>query len=82
MVTFRIMIIKVNHRIQKATKMQEILTRYGCNVKVRLGMHETGDACSNQGLIILQLGGDDETIKAFEKELCEIEGVEAKLVEI
>ena len=80
--TFKIMVVKVNRRVQKANEMQEILTKFGCNIKVRLGLHEAGDVCSNQGLIILQLAGDDKEIKAFEKELSGIDGVDAKLVEI
>lgn len=80
--TFKIMVVKVNRRVQKANEMQEILTKFGCNIKVRLGLHEAGDVCSNQGLIILQLAGDDAEIKAFEKELSGIDGVDAKLVEI
>lgn len=82
MKTFRIMLIKVNRRVQKAPAMQEVLTRFGCNIKVRLGLHEAGDACSNEGLILLQLTGGDEAIGTFEKELCAIDGVSAKLVAI
>ena len=80
--TFKIMVIKVNHRVQKAPEMQEILTKFGCNIKVRLGLHEAGDACSNQGLIILQLAGGEDEISSFEKELSALDGVNAKLVEI
>lgn len=80
--TFKIMIVKVDHRVQKVAEMQEVLTKFGCSIKVRLGLHEAGDACSNQGLIILQLTGDTDEIGTFEKELTAIEGVSAKLVEI
>lgn len=79
---FNIMIIKVNHRIQKAPDMQEILTKYGCNIKVRLGLHEMGNACSNQGLILLQVCGDDKVIDAFREELCSLDGVNAKCIKI
>ena len=80
--TYKIMIVKVNHRAQKATEMQEILTKFGCIIKVRLGLHEAGDVCSNQGLIILQLAGEGEEVTNFEKELSAIDGVSAKYVEI
>jgi hypothetical protein len=80
--TFKIMLVKVSHRVQEANEMQGVLTKYGCNIKVRLGLHEAGNACSNQGLIILQLAGIDGEINAFEKELCGIDGVSAKFVEI
>jgi hypothetical protein len=80
--TFKIMLVKVNHRVQKVPEMQEVLTKYGCSIKMRLGLHEAGDVCSNQGLIILQLTGDEKEIKAFEKELSSVEGISVKLVEI
>lgn len=82
MENFKVMLIKVNHRVQKAPEMQEILTKYGCNIKVRLGLHEAGDVCSNQGLIILQLTGGEEAIDKFEKELNALEGVNARVIEI
>lgn len=80
--TFKIMLVKVNHRVQKVPEMQEVLTKYGCSIKMRLGLHEAGDVCSNQGLIILQLTGDEKEINAFEKELSSVEGISVKLVEI
>jgi cytolysin (calcineurin-like family phosphatase) len=76
------MLIKLDQRIQKAVDVQALLTRYGCNVKMRLGLHEAGDVCSNQGLILLQLTGEGKELKQFEKELNEIEGVKAKMVGI
>jgi hypothetical protein len=76
------MIIKVDARVQKAPEMQEVITKYGCSIKVRLGLHEAGDVCSNQGLIIMQLAGKDEENNEFAKELNAIEGIKAKLVEI
>lgn len=79
---FKVMLLKVNHRVQKAAEMQEMLTKYGCCIKMRLGLHEAGDVCSNQGLIILQLAGAEEEIKKFEVEIGKIEGISAKLVEI
>ena len=79
---FKIMVVKVNHRVQKVPEMQQVFTKYGCNIKMRLGLHEAGDVCANQGLIILQLAGDEEEIRSFEKELSETEGISAKLVEI
>ena len=35
------------------------LTEYGCNIKLRVGLHETGeDFCSDDGVIMLQACGD------------------------
>lgn len=79
---FEVMLIKIDQRMKKAGDVQSLLTKYGCNVKMRLGLHEAGDVCSNQGLIILQLAGEEDEIKAFEKELGGIDGVKAKIVGI
>lgn len=82
MENFDIMVIKVDQRVQKATEMQSVFTKFGCNIKVRLGLHEAGDTCSNQGLIILQTVGDKSELAAFEKELNAISGVTAKSLAI
>lgn len=79
---YNVMAVLVNHRSKKAPEMQEVLTRHGCIIKVRLGLHEAGDACSEEGLIILQLCGSKEAIKALEEELNGLEGVKARNMEI
>ena len=37
-----IMAVLQEHRVETATKVQEILTRFGCNIRVRLGLHDAG----------------------------------------
>lgn len=79
---FQLMLIKVNQRVQKATEVQSLLTEYGCLIKMRLGLHEAGDQCSNQGLIILQLTGGQDERQEFERRLGEIKGVTFKVTGI
>jgi metal-responsive CopG/Arc/MetJ family transcriptional regulator len=76
------MAVLVNYRSRYAGEIQQILTRYGCLIKVRLGLHEAGNVCSENGLIILQLDGEKGEIIAFHDELNGIEGVTAKIMEI
>ena len=78
MVCYNVMTLLVNNRRQNAPKLQEVLTESGCIIKVRLGLHEAGDFCSNEGLIILQLTGSKEEIVALETKLNELEGIKAK----
>ncbi len=74
-----IMILVLNNRVKNAVKLQDVLTESGCMIKMRLGLHEAEtDACSNEGLIILQLVGSDEEINALEKKLNSVEGVKAR----
>ena len=76
-----IMAILVDNRTHSAPKVQEILTKYGCNIKVRLGLHEVDERhCSDEGLIILQLCGSEEDIKKLEDELNSLERVKAKKI--
>lgn len=79
---FNIMAVAVNHRVKNATEVQSVLTKYGCIISVRLGLHEAGDVCSDSGLIILQLTGSPAEIISFTGELNSITGVEAKTMEL
>lgn len=82
MACYNVMTLLVNNRVQNAPKLQEELTKSGCMIKVRLGLHEAGDVCSNDGLIVLQLTGSKEEIAALEKTLNSLEGIVAKNNEI
>lgn len=74
--------VKVNGRDAKASVVQEILTRYGCNIKTRVGFHEVNeDQCSMDGILILQLFGKDAEIQAMINELEKLDGVSAKTIE-
>lgn len=79
---YNIMAVVVNYRSQKAEEIQKIFTKHGCLIKVRLGLHETGNCCAEDGLIILQLEGAAAEIAEFGQELNSVAGVKAKLMEI
>lgn len=82
MACYNIMTILVNHRSKNTNELQKVLTKYGCMVKVRLGLHEAENVCSEEGLIILQLNGSNGEIEEFKKELNSLEGILAKSVEM
>lgn len=67
----QIMGIQVGNRESEALKVQELLTKNGCIIKTRLGMHESSEvSCSITGLIILEFLPDKEAeIAVMEKEL-------------
>jgi hypothetical protein len=74
-----IMAVLQENRVETATKVQEVLTKYGCFIQVRLGLHDSGvDECTNTGLILLQLCGQDLPLKEFEGKLVAIPGVKVK----
>jgi len=69
-----IMGIKLEERVQSAIEVQALLTKYGCEISTRIGLHVASpESCSTQGLIVLEFIDDaDARIAEFEKELLEI----------
>lgn len=78
-----IMGIVIDPRNTHAVDVQNILTRHGCIIKTRLGLHETSDdSCSHKGTILLQLCGSNEEIGILEKDLLKIDDVRVNKMEI
>jgi hypothetical protein len=75
----RILGIYISNRVKDAKMIQGILTKYGCSIKTRLGLHDVeNDHCSKSGIILLELTGNvDECIK-LENELLKIEGLDVQ----
>lgn len=69
--------IQVGDREHEALKVQELLTKHGCIIKTRLGLHEASTVqCSSKGLILLEFLPDkDEEINSMESELSALESV-------
>ena len=68
--------IKISNRLERAVSVQEIMTKYGCIIKTRIGLHEEiNGQCSPRGLILLEIINDEESIK-IANELCDIEEIE------
>ncbi len=78
----KVVVIGVQHRREEADKLQKVLTQHGCEVKARLGLHEAGNMCSDEGLIILQLVPDEPKADSLVDELNKLDGIKAKLVEV
>lgn len=68
--------IKISNRLESAVSVQEILSKYGCIIRTRIGLHEEiNGQCSPRGLILLEIINDEESIK-IANELCDIEEIE------
>ncbi len=71
--------IHVNDRVNKAGPVQDVLTKFGCSIRTRLGLHdEPEESGTGNGLILLELTGDETEFPKLEKELSKIDGVEVK----
>jgi len=81
--TYKVVLVKIDHRAAEATKVQAILTDFGCNIKVRLGLHEVSkEFCANDGLIVLEVDGEKSLIEDMINRLNVIEYVKAQLIEM
>ena len=78
-----VMVILQENRSETAVKVQDVLTKYGCFIRVRLGLHESGvDQCTNHGLIMLQLCGPQLPIDEFQAALTAIAHVKVKIMNL
>lgn len=82
MACHNIMAVLINHRSKKAPEVQTVLTKHGCAIKMRLGLHETDNVCSEEGLVLLHMAGNNDEIKALENDLNSLEGIQAKTLSI
>ena len=75
--------MRVDHGHANALNLQKTLTEYGCNIKLRVGLHEPGeDFCSDDGVIMLQACGDQATIDKMAAAFNALEGVSAKVMDL
>lgn len=71
--------VHVTDRLDNAANVQQLFTEYGCHIKTRLGLHEAGPAgCGPNGLILLELYGQEGISDELVDKLNAITGVEAK----
>jgi hypothetical protein len=71
--------IHISNRVKNVLSVQNVLTEFGCHIKTRLGLHELSDSsCSPNGLLIIELLGEDGKAEEFVKALKEVEGVDVQ----
>ncbi len=75
--------IRLAKRNETATKFQEILSKYGCNIKTRIGLHDVSDGvCASDGVILLEVIGAQEIISGMVKEIELIENSKIEVMTI
>ena len=75
----RILGVMINDPSKGADRIQKILTKYGCSIRTRLGLHDIDeDYASETGLMLLELYGDREECLRLENELLVLDGVDVQ----
>ncbi|MCU7497305.1 MAG: hypothetical protein HF314_17185 [Ignavibacteria bacterium] len=78
-----VLLILIGSRKDSAVNVQKVLTGWGCMIKTRLGIHDgILDNCSDEGLLMLELVGDDGQKEELARKLSLIKGVSSKLVDL
>ena len=81
--TYKLVIIKNENREESATRMQQLLTDFGCYIKVRLGLHDVpADVCSPSGLIVLEVVAENAQIEELVDQLNSLADITAQMVVI
>jgi len=75
----RILGVMINDLAKGADKIQSILTKYGCVIRTRLGMHDMDEEyAGDTGLMLLELVGDMNECLRLENELLALEGIDVQ----
>jgi len=78
-----VMVILIGSRKESAVNVQKVLTGWGCLIKTRLGIHDgVLENCSDQGLLMLELVGEQSQKEELARKLSLIKGVSSQLVEL
>jgi hypothetical protein len=71
--------VHVTDRLRRAAAVQKIFSDYGCYIKTRLGLHEISpDACSPNGLVLLEIVGSEKIARELQRKLAAIRGIEVQ----
>ena len=69
--------VHITDRAHHAHVVQDLLTEYGCSIKTRIGLHEVSDKfCSPNGLLLLEMAGDEKPVSELIAKLKAVEGVD------
>ena len=74
--------VNVTSFAKNSGEVQKVFCEYGCNIRTRLGLHETADdVCAPNGLILVEFIGGKEKADEMTAKLVALQGVEVKSME-
>ncbi len=76
----KILGISIDLRSDSATQVQNVLTKHGCIIRTRIGLHQQDNSmCSEKGIILLELNSDcRDECRQLKNDLSSIESVSVK----
>ncbi|GIQ82522.1 hypothetical protein KIPB_003679 [Kipferlia bialata] len=74
--------IQVQNRAVNSVPLQQALTKYGCSIHTRVGLHDVaGNYCSPNGTVIVTCEGEEAPVLEMIKAINGIKGVNSKTIE-
>lgn len=71
--------VHITDRVKHAQQVQDLFTEYGCSIKTRIGLHSVSQSfCSPNGLVLLELAGDEKPVFELLAKLEAVEGVDVQ----
>ncbi len=71
--------VYLEQRHKNSASVQNVLTKFGCNIKTRVGLHDIlSEEGETTGLILLELTGDTQDLQKLENELLKIDHVQVR----
>jgi len=67
--------VHITSRVENVPAVQTVLTKYGCNIHARLGLHDADNtSCSPSGLVLIDAFGAE--VEDFYRDLKALKGVD------
>ncbi len=71
--------LHVTDRIREVSAVQSVLSKFGCSIKTRRGLHDMKEGQNAScGIMLLELTGNKEEFYKLENELLKIDGLVGK----
>lgn len=56
--------VTLENRVETAVEFQKLITKFGCEIRTRIGLHPSReDICLNRGIVLLEVNGEAELLK-------------------
>lgn len=56
--------VTLENRVETAVEFQKLITKFGCEIRTRIGLHPSReDICLNCGIVLLEVNGEAELLK-------------------
>ena len=72
--------LKMQTGTEYGPQLQEILSKYACAIKTRIGLHETSKIlCETYGIVLLEIV-DDDILHLLQNDILDIDGIEMQVM--